>query len=196
MTEWSFHRLPAHPTSPSPFEVVAAACRRPYGVGLCYRVAGAADRLELPRSRGGVRCDGLWQQTCFEVFIGLRNAPAYVEFNFSPRGDWAGYGFSDYRQPVGNVPADPPAVRSHWQGDALVIEADLVASAWAAPWLRGGVSVGLSAVLAAPDGAFHYHALTHPRAVPDFHDPHARVVDLAELQDGWKTPCNSESTDC
>lgn len=44
------------------------------------------------------RADGLWQSTCFELFLGSPAETGYIEFNFSPSGAWNCYEFSDYRQ--------------------------------------------------------------------------------------------------
>ena len=45
----------------------------------------------------GVRRDGLWDTTCFEAFLGLPGDTLYWEINLAANGDWALYGFSDYR---------------------------------------------------------------------------------------------------
>jgi hypothetical protein len=44
------------------------------------------------------RRNELWQTTCFEFFLGLKNSPKYWEFNLSPAGHWNIYRFDDYRQ--------------------------------------------------------------------------------------------------
>jgi len=46
----------------------------------------------------GVRRSELWLDTCFECFLGSAEEAAYLEFNFSPKGDWQCYAFEDYRQ--------------------------------------------------------------------------------------------------
>ena len=46
----------------------------------------------------GVRRSELWLDTCFECFLGSAQEAAYLEFNFSPKGDWQCYAFEDYRQ--------------------------------------------------------------------------------------------------
>lgn len=69
------------------------------GLVFSYRLQGDMARLRIPAGVAG-RGDRLWEQTCFEAFIAPRGATAYVEFNFSPSGQWAAYAFSDYRQPA------------------------------------------------------------------------------------------------
>ena len=45
----------------------------------------------------GSRVTGLWEDTCFEFFLADDSELGYVEFNFSPAGDWQVFRFSDYR---------------------------------------------------------------------------------------------------
>ena len=44
------------------------------------------------------RRHGLWEETCFEFFLGVKDAPGYWEFNLSPAGHWNVYRFAGYRQ--------------------------------------------------------------------------------------------------
>jgi hypothetical protein len=54
-------------------------------------------RLRIPEPRSSRRAGGLWQHTCFEVFVMAEDGPGYREFNFSPSGEWAVYAFRSYR---------------------------------------------------------------------------------------------------
>lgn len=73
-------------------------------------IAGSKDRLRLTytavsrvaikmpalRALQASRHDELWFHTCGEMFIQDPEAPGpYLEFNFSPAGDWASYAFDD-----------------------------------------------------------------------------------------------------
>ena len=44
------------------------------------------------------RKHGLWEETCFEFFLGVKDSPRYWEFNLSPAGHWNVYRFAGYRQ--------------------------------------------------------------------------------------------------
>lgn len=62
----------------------------------CSRIA-----IKLPQPRGpeATRRNELWLQTCGEMFIHDPNALGpYLEFNFSPTGDWAAYAFEATRR--------------------------------------------------------------------------------------------------
>ena len=51
------------------------------------------------------RRDRLWEETCFEFFLAVKNSPRYWEFNLSPAGHWNVYRFADYRQGMQEEPA-------------------------------------------------------------------------------------------
>jgi hypothetical protein len=48
--------------------------------------------------RQATRVDGLWRTSCCELFLAQPDTPAYLEFNFSPTGDWAAYAFESPRE--------------------------------------------------------------------------------------------------
>ncbi len=45
------------------------------------------------------RQDFLWEQTCFEIFIGVQGEDFYREINLSPSQAWQAYAFEEYRYP-------------------------------------------------------------------------------------------------
>ena len=123
------------------------------------------DRLRIPPRRAARFRDGLWRHTCFEVFLS-KSFPAYVEYNFSPSGEWASYAFSSYRRRRRARPAMP---RIRMRRDGL--EATIAA--------KGRWRVGLSAVMEEKSGALSYWALRHPPGKPDFHHRSAFALALA-----------------
>jgi hypothetical protein len=92
--------LVAHPDHP------ARAIER-VGCSLVWRDSGnwaidfiveaPPEALRLPPAATPERTDGLWEATCFELFL-LGPDGGYLEFNFSPSGQWAAYRFDAYRQ--------------------------------------------------------------------------------------------------
>ncbi len=44
------------------------------------------------------RRDYLLLKNCFEFFIKAKDSPSYLEFNFSPKGEWNVFHFSSYRK--------------------------------------------------------------------------------------------------
>jgi hypothetical protein len=77
-----------------------------------YLVAEPPEALRLPAAVSPARADGLWQRTCFELFLRRSGDAGYWEFNFSPSGEWAAYQFDDYRAGMANLPIQPPCITS------------------------------------------------------------------------------------
>jgi hypothetical protein len=123
-----------------------------------------------PATATGQRRDGLWQHTCFELFAHRSAQPGYLEFNFSPSGDWAAYEFDAYRQgqralaqqrigvAVQLMASDRLQLRAHAE-----LGADL------------GWELRPAAVIEARDGSLSYWASEHGGVRPDFHRAPARI---------------------
>lgn len=62
-----------------------------------FIVGAPPEALALPAAVFPARADGLWQRTCFELFLRDPATGGYLEFNFSPSGEWAAYQFDGYR---------------------------------------------------------------------------------------------------
>jgi hypothetical protein len=166
--------LVPHPSTPPadpPFTVWAtvdhAASLGPVATtNIWFGVSAPADRFVIPPVTEPGRADELWRTTCFEAFLRRAGQTAYREWNFAPRGNWAAYDFSGYREELAEAdPGSPPYIRMEdnftwWTvGATIAVEAD-------ARW-----DLGLSAVLEEKDGTKSYWALAHPSEKPDFHAP-------------------------
>lgn len=146
--------------------------------GLCFHYFADGDLGAIivpPASKDVAQSvDLLWQHTCCEAFLTREGNPAYREFNFSPSGQWAAYGFAQPRQ-------RDPATETGWRKPPAI-----VFSAWPSgfelcaslapeqiPDGPGALKIGLSAVMElgfADGGRFcTYWALHHPEPHPDFH---------------------------
>ncbi|HYC99348.1 DOMON-like domain-containing protein [Brevundimonas sp.] len=128
--------------------------------------------IEIPRSSDVGRTDGLWRSTCFEVFALLRDG-RYAEFNISPSGQWAAYGFSGYREGMANLEGPIRVIRADRTGDDFEMDAIVSWKDW--PFID---RIGLSAVIEDVDGNLSYWALAHPSDKPDFHHPDSFVLTL------------------
>ena len=146
----------------------------------CRCHAGA---LRLPDSSPAEGADELWRHTCCELFIGVVGDVAYREFNWSPSGQWAMYGLSDYR------------VRDSFRPNVVVAAPGIRFAAGAAGWTLQGrldaaalpdvaherIALGVAVVLEAADGKLSYWALRHAAARPDFHRRESFVLRLSDL---------------
>lgn len=146
-------------------------------LSLAYRLTGDLAGLAIPDPLPPGPADGLWEHTCFEAFIAAGDGPAYREFNFSPSGQWAAYGFSAYRQRDGFKAPVPPRLGLRRLAGQLELEAVLP------PELLppgAGLRLGLTAVVEGADGGKTYWALAHPGPRPDFHLREAFALALPE----------------
>lgn len=145
------------------------------GLSLCFHLSGDTAQILIPEAGPAARADGLWQHTCFEVFLRSPRALTYHEFNFSPSGQWQAYAFTDYR--IGGLLAlaSDPAIVCLSAPHGLTLQATLQAAD-----LPDGVrlQIGLSAVIEANDGSLGYWALRHPPGKPDFHHPNTFDLEL------------------
>ncbi len=149
-------------------------------LALTYCLKGDIARLKVPRLRLPRRSDGLWQHTCFEVFIAVKGEPSYCEFNFALSGEWAAYSFKSYRdgRPIEDDGLHPKiVVRSAANSFELgsLVRLDRL------PLARRGTSLrlGLSAVIEENDGTLSHWALKHPPGKPDFHHLESFALELA-----------------
>lgn len=136
---------------------------------LCYELIGDIAQLLIPSAQEPRRTDGLWQHTCFELFVGATGQKDYHEFNFSPSGLWAAYAFSDYRTPSATTLSPTPQINCHLSDGHLQLYAeislaDLPQAAVGHTW-----QLGVSAVIESLDQTLSYWALHHPMPQADFH---------------------------
>lgn len=151
-----------------------------------WRVEGA-HALVLPPAAGATRADGLWQTTCFEVFLQPDNGSAYVEWNLSPSGRWNAYDFAGYRAGMAPRPlrqAPETSMRIDGDGDDRAVIFDAALPLAGAPLLP--CRLGISAVIEERGGPTSHWALAHPAGgVPDFH---AAAGFTVRLEQTTKTP--------
>lgn len=142
-----------------------------------YVLTGDLSALPIPEFRSPRRADGLWQHTCFEVFVMAGEGSGYREFNFSPSGGWAAYSFQNYRNAGEMLIEKEPVIRVRHSADRLELAVEFHAGL---PSGCRSVRLGLSAVVEQADGGLSYWALRHPPGRPDFHhlDAFALQLDL------------------
>jgi hypothetical protein len=112
-TIFDFRQLVPHPATP-PSAVAGVTCSVTWrDVGewrLDFMVGSAAEWLRLPPPAPPARADGLWRQTCFEMFLRDPSSGEYLEFNFSPSGQWAAWRFDGYPTGRSDLEVAPPRI--------------------------------------------------------------------------------------
>ncbi len=172
------YELLPHPANPS--LAVSSVQARILGLDahwltLRWRVEGAS-LLTVPPFAGKRRADGLWQTTCFELFVQSDASAGYAEFNLSPSQSWAAYDFTAYREGMAERPVPRGPVCTPRRGQSvLIFDAAIPAAALPPlPW-----TYGLSAVIEEEGGRKSYWAIAHPDDRPDFHSQTCFAARLA-----------------
>lgn len=145
-------------------------------LSLGYDLIGQAAAITIP-SHGGrpLRRYGLWNETCFELFLGIESSDRYWEFNFSPKGHWNVFRFETYRKDMreeSTFVSLPFSVHALPESLNLSVEIHLAKIIPADQALKAGIS----AVLRSVEGDCTYWALTHPSAQPDFHSREGFII--------------------
>ncbi|MBU3846695.1 MAG: DOMON-like domain-containing protein [Candidatus Acinetobacter avistercoris] len=118
------------------------------------------------------REDFLWQQTCFEIFIGVHGEDYYREINLSPSQAWQAYQFEEYRYPEDMPPQVAHDIelnqlkKTHY---GLNVSIDLSQFMLKNNLKWADMFLGLSAVLKTSDKE-HYYAMQHSSPQADFHN--------------------------
>lgn len=139
-----------------------------------YLLHHAADlNLSWPEPAGHPeRRDGLWEGTCFELFIGSLQQASYWELNVCPSGQWNWYRLQSYRAALAPAPlAMAPLRHQSLQRSeqricrSMELELELPGELLCA----GPLQAGLCVVLRCDDGAISHWALQHGGGEADFH---------------------------
>ena len=166
-------QLKPHPATPAPAvdDLSVEISRAGNIIALRFCLAGQLSVLRIPNPGSPQRANGLWQHSCFEIFVRQPRGTAYDEYNFSPNRQWQRYHFSDYRLGESQPDTPPPQIAVLQQPDQLSLITSISVP-------DGPLQVGLSAVLEAADGGLSYWALEHPGEKPDFHHSDAFALNI------------------
>ena len=171
------HWLWTHPANPSAaVDGIDFLFERRSATQLRFRfeVHGRIGDIILPGPAAPLRTDGLWEGTCFEVFIRPAEFSDYRELNFSPSTQWAAYAFSAHRKGMTQAPLPaPPEIDVTTGPDRLTMDVSLSLDLPDEPYLMAA-----AAVIEEPSGRKSLWALAHEGAVPDFHHPACFTLEL------------------
>ncbi|MBD2502216.1 DOMON-like domain-containing protein [Anabaena azotica] len=119
----------------------------------------------------------LWQNTCFEFFLGMKNSPRYWEFNLSPAGHWNIYRFDSYRQGMQEEIAFNllPFIVEHQSGSLLLslkVDLDKIVTS------EQPLDLAITTVVKLKNGKVTYWALVHQAKEADFHIRESFIVEI------------------
>jgi hypothetical protein len=155
--------LVRHPdTPPGAIHTLEAELQRvPGGAVATFRAIGDTSRLVVPPPASRERTDDLWRTTCFEIFVSTKGA-GYHEFNLSPSGAWAAYGFDDFRTGMRNIPAAVD-IKISLDNKGLTLVAKIESE------FHHPARVGLTAVIQEAGAVTRYWATAFAPGEPEFH---------------------------
>ena len=131
-----------------------------------------ATQLDLP-----TRKHLLWEDTCFEFFLGIKDSERYWEFNLSPIENWNVYRFDGYRQGMQEEVAFTTLPFSvHNQSDSLALASSVDLARIVTP--NQALEIAIAAVIKLRDGEVTYWALTHQGTQADFHLRDSFIIQL------------------
>lgn len=145
---------------------------------LSYKLTGDLTQILIPKAQNSTAVDGLWQNTCFELFIAVKGEANYHEFNFSPSGQWAAYAFSDYRVISEWTLSQKPTITFVQTKEYLNLVAIIPVNDLDQIIAGKPIELGITAVIEANDGSHSYWALHHPLTHPDFHHREGFILSL------------------
>jgi hypothetical protein len=166
------------PDSPPTETITGNIARRSNVLTMSYMLVGPSGELLIPGPAAlPTRRYGLWEETCFELFLAPKNALHYWEFNLSPAGHWNVYRFESCRQgmreeaAISSLPFDI-------EKQAGVLTLALEFSLGQIMTVDQVLDVAISAVIKHQDGGLSYWALTHCGPQADFHRRDSFIVAL------------------
>jgi hypothetical protein len=179
MSRRSFSLQPFSPFGPPlTIKIAGHIIRRPRQLAIHYDLRGDLAGLMIPAPAAlPARRAGLWEETCCEFFLGVKDSAEYWEFNLSPAGHWNVYRFTGYRQGMIEETALTSLPISVQRGSdtlRLALEVDVGRIVPADQPLI----VGITAVVKLAGGGLTYWALTHPGPRADFHRRDSFLVEL------------------
>lgn len=178
MNQQTFSLQPFPSAEVVPVQITGNISRNNHQLTINYQLIGDLQEIVItPPSDTPKRQHELWQNTCFEFFLGMKNSQRYWEFNLSPAGHWNIYRFDSYRQGMQEETAFNvlPFSVEHQSGSlVLSVNVDLdkiVAS-------EQLLDVGITTVIKQKDGRVTYWALVHQGNEADFHIRESFIVEL------------------
>ena len=162
-----FALVPFAKNTAPPVKVRGEIERQNNQLAIAYRLM--SNEMLIPKPANlPLRQFDLWEHTCCELFLGVKDSPQYWEFNLSPAGHWNVFRMSDYRQNLAEEMAfETLPFQVCDRADYLEITLNIDLARIIPP--KQHLEVGITAVIEDRQNQLSYWALTHPGKAADFH---------------------------
>lgn len=162
---------------PPDVQITGTIYRNYHQLAINYKLVGELTEIAIASpSDNAIRKHELWQNTCFELFIGIKNSGRYWEFNLSPSGDWNVYRFDAYRQGMQEETAFTNLPFCVEQSDIFTLTLDVCLDKIIST--NQGIEIAITTVVKQKNSLVTYWALTHKGTKPDFHLRDSFVIEF------------------
>jgi hypothetical protein len=152
-----------------PIEISASVNRDRHILSIEYQLHGDLNTLIIPaQTTTPTRKSLLWENTCFEFFVGVPGSPDYWEFNLSPAGDWNIFHLDNYRQGLREELAFRSLGFDVSMEQNLLLLKLLVNLEGIIP-AQQDLEISVATVIESQLGEISYWAITHSGDTADFH---------------------------
>ena len=162
-------------------KITGSVERQSNSLSISYSLSGLLEELILPvPAEMPLRKNRLWEETCFELFLGVKGSERYWEFNLSSAGHWNVYCFTSYRQDMQGEPAFTSLqISVQRRSNSLLLSMTFELDKVIPPeQVEETLQVGISAVIKTTDGKTTYWALAHSGPQADFHHRDGFIIEL------------------
>lgn len=178
MNQQSFSLQPFPSAEVVPVQITGNISRVDNQLTINYQLVGDLQAIVIAQpSETPARQHELWQDTCFEFFLGMKDSQRYWEFNLSPAGHWNIYRFDSYRQGMQEETAfNLLPFRVEHQSDSLMLSLNVDLDKIV--FSEQLIDVGITTVIKQKDGEVTYWALVHQGNEADFHIRESLIVEI------------------
>jgi len=169
MNQVNFSLIPFNQSTAPNIEIAGKILRYQNDLKIEYILTGELETIIIPSLKTeGDRFLELWEHTCFEFFLAIKDTLEYWEFNLSPAADWNVFHFPSYRYSIveeANFSSLPAKIIRDKNCLKIALEvklANIVSS-------NINLEVGVTAVIE-EQKQLSYWALQHSSSEADFHD--------------------------
>lgn len=167
-----------------PFEIKATITINEELVTLDYKISNLIDSVALTsRKTKPQRTIGLWNATCFELFLKNKGANEYVEFNFSSSHDWNCFKFQNQNDELREwTQLKKVDITSFRDTNLYHLKVVFLKSQLPSNFQNlERLLYSTTTVIKHADDTFSYWAIKHTDNKPNFHHPESFVDLVAAL---------------